>query len=154
MRLSYHDMEMDISLEGLIEIEYFTWKEAVNIHGKVQIQFLADEDVILEILLQSAQKTEIIIMEKNEEGISQKTFCGKASRIWSKKDKGLFYLWAEFVSYTKEWDLTPKSQSFCRLSQSYTEVLYEVLYEYPQKDIRDEITQGQAIKDKIGRAHV
>lgn len=68
---------------------------------------------------------------------------------WSKKDKGLFYLWAEFVSYTKEWDLTPKSQSFCRLSQSYTEVLYEVLYEYPQKDIWDEITQGQAIKDML-----
>ena len=45
--------------------------------------------------------------------------------------------------------MTPKSQSFCRLSQSYTEVLYEVLYEYPQKDIWDEITQGQAIKDML-----
>ena len=44
---------------------------------------------------------------------------------------------------------TYRAKVFVGFSQSYTEVLYEVLYEYPQKDIWDEITQGQAIKDML-----
>ena len=48
MKLSDHNMEIDISLEGLLEIESLEWHEALNRHGTVKIRFLADENSLEE----------------------------------------------------------------------------------------------------------
>ena len=145
MKLSYHNMEIDISLEGLLEIKSLEWHEALNRHGTVKIRFLADEDRIEDILFRPEGAAEITINEKTPEGISQRAFCGRSVYIRGRKEKGIFFLWTEFATYTKEWDLTPKSQSFCLLGQTYEAVMQEVIQEYPRKDIKDEITDGKTI---------
>ena len=50
MKLSDHNMEIDISLEGLLEIESLEWHEALNRHGTVKIRFLADENRMEDLL--------------------------------------------------------------------------------------------------------
>ena len=145
MRLSYHNMEIDISLEGLLEVENLEWHEALNQHGMVKIRFLAEEERIENILFRLERAAEIAIFEKTTDGTPRRTFCGRSVNIQGRKERGLFFVWTEFASYTKEWDLTPKSQSFCLVEQSYGTVIREVIREYPRKDIKDEITNGKKI---------
>ncbi len=149
MRLSYHNMEIDISLNGLLEVEALEWHEALNQHGMIKIRFLAEEERIEDILFRLEGAAEITISEKSADGTSRRTFCGRSSNIWGRKERGLFFVWAEFVSYTKEWDRTPKSQSYCLLEQPYNTVIQEVIQEYPRKDIKDKITGGKKIGDML-----
>ncbi len=149
MRLSYHNMEIDISLEGLLEVENLEWHEALNQHGMVKIRFLAEEEKIENILFRLERAAEIAIFEKTVDGTPRRTFCGRSVNIRGRKERGLFFVWTEFASYTKEWDLTPKSQSFCLVEQSYGTVIREVIREYPRKDIKDEITNGKKIGNML-----
>ena len=125
MRVPYHSMEVNVPFDEIQGIEYFELKESLNNHSIVRIKFLMDEDKIRDILMQMDGTSEILITEENEVGEDKTIFCGKAVRFFSKKEKGLCYLWTEFSSHTLEWDLTSKSQSFCRLAQPYSEVMNE-----------------------------
>ena len=149
MRVPYHSMEVNVPFDEIQGIEYFELKESLNNHSIVRIKFLMDEDKIRDILMQMDGTSEILITEENEVGEDKTIFCGKAVRFFSKKEKGLCYLWTEFSSHTLEWDLTSKSQSFCRLAQPYSEVMNDVLAEYSQKDIKDEISNGSVIQDML-----
>lgn len=149
MRLPYHNIEIEVPFEGLIDVECFELKESLNAHAVVKAKFLADEDKIESLLLYSDSEMKIAVMEKEKNGAEKLIFSGKAVRFFVEKEQALSYLWAEFSTYTKEWDITPKSQSFCSLTQPYSEVIKEVIGEYSQKDIKDEVTNGMAIQDML-----
>ncbi|MBD5450787.1 MAG: hypothetical protein HDR28_11735 [Lachnospiraceae bacterium] len=75
----------------------------------------------------------------------QALFCGRGDRISACKEEGMYCLCMEFYGYTRDWDLTEKSQSFCKGNDTFEQVLRKVLSEYQEKDIRDEATGGAKI---------
>nr|WP_288829973.1 hypothetical protein [uncultured Clostridium sp.] len=145
MKLSYHGMELEAALEGVIEIDYLQIREALNEHGILYVKYLIEEEAASRIVLYSDRNIAVTVRELQEGGDKKVTFCGRLKSLRTMRESGSYYLYAKFVTYTSEWDVTFKSQSFCDTAATYEQVLKEALSEYPQKDIKDEVTDGKLI---------
>ncbi|WP_277408719.1 RHS repeat-associated core domain-containing protein [Lacrimispora xylanisolvens] len=145
MKLSYHEIELDVALEGIIGVEYLQVKEALNEHGILRVKFLIEEEAASRAVLYSDRNMSVVVREMKGEASGSVIFRGKLKSLRTIRESGSFYLYTEFITYTSEWDLTLKSQSFCNTAATYAQVLKDILSEYPKKDIKDEVTGGKLI---------
>ncbi|MEY8268875.1 RHS repeat-associated core domain-containing protein [Lachnospiraceae bacterium 64-25] len=143
MKLTYRNLDIEIQTEGIISIDSLHIRQRMNEHGKTMIKALVEEEKAMEIVERAASTLSVHI--SRADGKKQTIFCGKAEQIRAEKEQGLFYLYMDFCGYTREWDLTEKSQSFCKGKDTYGQVLTKALSEYGKAQIRDEITQGALI---------
>ena len=143
MLLTYHNLNIEIQTEGLIGIVSLHITQRLNEHGKAMIKALVEEEAAMEIVEQAESILSVRINRSDEK--KQTIFCGKIEEIRAEKENGLFYLHMDFCGYTREWDLTDKSQSFSRGNDTYEQVLKKALSEYEKAQIRDEVTNGAVI---------
>lgn len=141
MRLTYHNLVIELPLEGIKAVESIEISQRLNEHGRAKIQTMVDEEQALELVEHADNGISVSVYRDN----GQALFCGKGERISARKEGGLYYLYLEFCGYTRDWDLTEKSQSFCKGNDTYAQVLDKVLSEYPEKEIKDEATGGAKI---------
>lgn len=143
MMLTYHNLNIEIQTEGIISIASLHIMQRLNEHGKAMVRALAEEEKALEMVEQAAGSLSVRISRRDEK--KQTVFCGKIEEIRAEKENGLFYLYMDFRGYTREWDLTDKSQSFCKGNDTYEQVLNKALSEYGKAQIRDEAAGGAKI---------
>ena len=141
MRITYRDLVIELPLEGLQAVDSIEISQRLNEHGRVKIRLMVEEEQALTLVEQAENGLPISVGTADGRSL----FCGKGSRISISKDEGLFYLYGEFYGYTRDWDLTEKSQSFCKGNDTYAQVLDKVLSEYVKKEIRDEVSKGAKI---------
>lgn len=141
MRVTYRDLVIELPLDGIRAVDSIEITQRLNEHGKVKIRLMVEEEQALELVEQADSSLHITVSRSDGRFL----FCGKGDRVSVRRDEGLLYLYAEFYGYTRDWDLTEKSQSFCKGNDTYEQVLHKVLSEYPQKDIRDEVTNRAKI---------
>lgn len=141
MRMTYRDLVIELPIDGIQAVDSIEISQRLNEHGKVKIRLMVEEEQALELVEQADSSLRISV--STSEG--RILFCGKGNRISARRDEGLLYLYAEFYGYTRDWDQTEKSQSFCKGNDTYEQVLHKVLSEYAAKDIRDEATGGAKI---------
>ncbi|MDE6185074.1 MAG: hypothetical protein K2G39_06580, partial [Lachnospiraceae bacterium] len=143
MKLTYRNLNIEIQTEGIISIDSLHIRQRLNEHGKTMLKAVVEEEKAMEIVERAASALPVHI--SRADGKKQTIFCGKAEQIRVEKEQGLFYLYMDFCGYTREWDLTEKSQSFCKGKDTYEQVLTKALSEYGKAQIRDEITKGVLI---------
>lgn len=143
MMLTYHNLNIEIQMEGLICIDSLHIVQKLNEHGKAMLRVLAQEDTAMEMVEQAESTLSVRISRRD--GKKQTIFCGRIEEIRAEKENGLFYLHMDFRGYTREWDLTDKSQSFCKGNDTYEQVLTKALSEYGQAQLKDEATGGAKI---------
>ena len=141
MRMTYRDLVIELPIDGIKAVDSIEISQRLNEHGKVKIRLMVEEEQALELVEQADSGLNISISTSGGRFL----FCGKGDRISTRRDEGLLYLYAEFYGYTRDWDLTEKSQSFCKGNDTYEQVLHKVLSEYEKKDIRDETSGGAKI---------
>ncbi len=141
MRMTYRDLVIELPIDGIKAVDSIEISQRLNEHGKVKIRLMVEEEQALELVEQADSGLSISISTSGGRFL----FCGKGDRISTRRDEGLLYLYAEFYGYTRDWDLTEKSQSFCKGNDTYEQVLHKVLSEYAKKDIRDETSGGAKI---------
>ncbi len=147
MMLAYHNLDIEIQAEGIISIDSLHIKQRLNDHGRVRVKAIVEEERAMEIVEHTVSSLAIRISRNDEK--KQTIFCGKIEEIRAEKENGLFYLYMDFAGYTREWDLTDKSQSFCRGNDTYEQILTKVLAEYGKAQIRDEVTEGALIPSML-----
>ena len=143
MMLTYHNLDIEIQTEGIISIDSLHIMQRLNDHGKAMIRAAVEEERAIETVEQAAGSLSVHIRRRDEK--KHTLFCGKIEEIKAEKERGLFYLCMHFTGYTREWDLTDKSQSFCRGNETYAQVLSKALSEYGKAQIKDEATNGMRI---------
>ena len=143
MMLTYQDLDIEIQTEGIISIDSLHIMQRLNDHGKAMIRAAVEEERAIETVEQAAGSLSVHIRRRDEK--KHTLFCGKIEEIKAEKERGLFYLCMHFTGYTREWDLTDKSQSFCRGNETYAQVLSKALSEYGKAQIKDEATNGMRI---------
>ena len=141
MRLTYHNLVIELPVEGIKAVESVEITQRLNEHGHAVVRAMVDEEKAMEMVEQTDSGLSVSISSAG----GQALFCGRGDRISACKEEGLYCLRMEFYGYTRDWDLTEKSQSFCKGNDTYEQVLRKVLSEYPEKDIRDEATGGAKI---------
>ena len=143
MTLTYRDLEIELQTEGIISIDSLHITQKLNEHGRAVIKAVIEEEKAAAAVEQALSSLSVRI--RNGSGKKQAVFCGKIEQIRAEKENGMFYLYMDFSGYTREWDLTDKSQSFCKGNDTYEQVIRKALSEYGQALIRDEVTGGAKI---------
>ena len=110
MRMTYRDLVIELPIDGIQAVDSIEISQRLNEHGKVKIRLMVEEEQALELVEQADSSLRIAV--STSEG--RILFCGKGDRISARRDDGLLYLYAEFYGYTRDWDQTEKSQSFCK----------------------------------------
>ena len=143
MRIPYHNLEIELGMEGIISIESVHISQRLNEHGRAVLRVLTAEEEAAGLVEQTDSSLCVTIRRKGAEG--HMLFCGRAEQVYARKEEGLYYLYMEFYGHTREWDLTAKSQSFCHGNDTYEQVCHKVLSEYGAKEIRNEAAGGTKI---------
>ncbi|MDE7249747.1 MAG: hypothetical protein K2N82_07645 [Lachnospiraceae bacterium] len=143
MMLTYHNLDISIKTEGILCIDSLHIVQKLNEHGRAMVKAVVSEEKAVEMVEQAENVLSIRISRRDEK--KQTIFCGKIEQIRAEKESGLFFLYMDFTGYTREWDLTDKSQSFCKGNDTYEQVITKALSEYPKAQIRDEASQGAKI---------
>ena len=147
MKMKYKELEIELSLDGAIQIELFQLTHRLNDHEFLSLKLLTDGENP-EDYVNMATVQPVIVREKECTG-GQVIFQGKIETVYIKTEKGLSYLYLEAYSYTKDWERTDKSRSFLDSQMTYLEVARKVLADYGQFDIKDEITKDAKIPEML-----
>ena len=143
MTLTYKELEIELELDGLLAVEEFMLIQGMNQHGFLALKLLIEEEQG-DDLVNMASAIQITVREKEVTG-GQSIFKGKLETAAVKKKNGLFYLYLEAYSYTKDWDRAEKSRSFQNGAMTYMEAARKVLSAYSRTDIQDEATREERI---------
>lgn len=147
MKLEFKELEIELGLDGLIQVEDFHLVQGLNDHAFLSIKFLIEEDTSEEFV--NLASVFPVVIRENAYTKGQIIFQGKAENVYTKVEKGISYLYFDAYSYSKEWDRIEKSRSFLDGSMSYMDVARKVLSDYSQADIKDEITQDALIPELL-----
>lgn len=147
MKLIYKELEIELALEGVIQVEHFCLKEGLNSHTYLSMKLLVDEEEAEE-LVTGASVQPVVILEK-ERTQGRIIFQGKIETVSMKIEGGLPYLYLDAYSFSKEWDRVEKSQSFLNGADTYLNVAKKAISEYAGADIKDEVTNGALIPEML-----
>ena len=147
MKLEFKELEIELGLDGLIQVEAFQLVQGLNDHAFLSIKFLVKEETSEEFV-NLASVFPVIIREKVYTK-GQIIFQGKAENVYTRVERGLSYLYFDAYSYSKEWERIEKSRSFLNGNMSYMDVARKVLSDYEKADIKDEITQNALIPELL-----
>lgn len=136
MILAYKELEIELSLEGIIQVETFRLTQELNNHGFLALKLLVDGDMAEEFV-NMASVLPVIVRETEHSG-GQVVFQGKIETVYTKVEQGLPFLYVEAYSYTKDWERKEKSRSFLNGAMTYMEVARKVLSDYGRFDIKSE----------------
>lgn len=142
MRMTYRDLVIELPVNGIKAVDSLEISQRLNEHGKVKIRLMVEEEQALALVEQADSGLSISVCMSDGRFL----FCGKGDRISANREGGLFYLYAEFYGYTREWDLTEKSQSFCKGNDTYAQVLEKVLSEYEKKRFGTRPVKGRRFR--------
>ena len=145
MKLIYKELEIELNLEGIIQVEEFLLEEGLNQHARICLKLLVNEEKAEELVTRASVQP--VIIRENSRTQGRNIFQGKIETIRMKVEKGLSYLYIEAYSYSKEWDRVEKSQSFLNGADTYMDVARKAVAEYGAADIKDEITGGMRIPE-------
>ena len=147
MKLDYKELEIDLALEGVIQVEAFRLTQELNSHAFLTMKLLVDGEQA-ENFVNMASVLPVKIRETKCTG-GRVIFQGKMENVYTKVEKGLPFLYLEAYSYTKDWERTEKSRSFLNGSMTYMDVARKVLADYGRFDIKDEITGNVLIPEML-----
>ncbi|MEY8356558.1 RHS repeat-associated core domain-containing protein [Lachnospiraceae bacterium 54-53] len=147
MVLAYKELEIELALEGMIQVEAFRLTQGLNSHGFLSIKLLADGEKAEEFVNMAAVLP--VIVRENECTGGQVVFQGKIETVRTEVEKGQPFLYLEAFSCTKDWERTEKSRSFLEGSMTYMDVARKVLADYGQFDIKDEVTKDARIPEML-----
>lgn len=147
MKLEFKELEIELGLDGLIQVEAFQLVQGLNDHAFLSIKFLVKEETSEEFV--NLASVFPVIIRENVYTKGQIIFQGKAENVYTRVERGLSYLYFDAYSYSKEWERIEKSRSFLNGNMSYMDVARKVLSDYEQADIKDEITQNALIPELL-----
>ncbi|HIS60939.1 MAG TPA: hypothetical protein IAC14_01640, partial [Candidatus Scybalomonas excrementigallinarum] len=147
MGLTYKELMIEVSLEGVVQVERIRLEQGLNRHAFCSLKLLVEEEKVEEIV-ERATKKSIQIREKKRTG-GKVIFDGKIETMITKEEKGLFYVYIEAYSYTKEWERIKKSRSFLNGSTTYLQVIQTVLADYSSAEVKDCGTKGAKIPEML-----
>ncbi|WP_124065275.1 RHS repeat-associated core domain-containing protein [Clostridium sp. E02] len=147
MKLAYKELEIELALEGVIQVKSFRLTQGLNSHGFLSMKLLVDGEKAEEFV-NMASVLPVIIRER-EYTNGKVIFQGKIETVYTKVEKGLPFLYLEAYSYTKDWERTEKSRSFLDGAMTYMNVAQKVLTDYGRFDIKDEITKDAKIPEML-----
>ena len=147
MKLEFKELEIELGLDGLIQVEAFQLVQGLNDHAFLSIKFLVKEETSEEFV--NLASVFPVIIRENVYTKGQIIFQGKAENVYTRVERGLPYLYFDAYSYSKEWERIEKSRSFLNGNMSYMDVARKVLSDYEQADIKDEITQNALIPELL-----
>ena len=147
MGLTYKELMIEVSLEGVVQVERIRLEQGLNRHAFCSLKLLVEEEKVEEIV-ERATKKSIQIREKKRTG-GKVIFDGTIETMITKEEKGLFYVYIEAYSYTKEWERIKKSRSFLNGSTTYFQVIQTVLADYSRAEVKDCKTNGAKIPEML-----
>ena len=147
MKLEFKELEIELGLDGLIQVEAFQLVQGLNDHAFLSIKFLVKEETSEEFV--NLASVFPVIIRENVYTKGQIIFQGKAENVYTRVERGLPYLYFDAYSYSKGWERIEKSRSFLNGNMSYMDVARKVLSDYEQADIKDEITQNALIPELL-----
>ena len=147
MKLEFKELEIELGLDGLIQVEAFQLVQGLNDHAFLSIKFLVKEETSEEFV--NLASVFPVIIRENVYTKGQIIFQGKAENVYTRVERGLPYLYFDAYSYSKEWERIEKSRSFLNGNMSYMDVARKVLSDCEQADIKDEITQNALIPELL-----
>lgn len=136
MILAYKELEIELSLEGIIQVETFRLTQTLNDHVFLTMKMLVSDEMA-EQFVNMASVVPVVVREKETSG-GQTVFQGKIETVYTRVEQGLSFLYLEAYSYTKDWDRKEKSRSFLDGSMTYMAVAGKVLKDYGTFDIKSE----------------
>ena len=147
MTLTYKELEIELALEGLLEVEEFRLTLGLNQHAYLFMKLLVQEEYA-DNFVNLASVLPVIIREM-EVTQGKIIFQGKLETVSIQKEQGIWYLQVDAFSYTKDWERTEKSRSFLNGGNTYLDVARKVLSDYGRADIIDEISGGAKIPEML-----
>lgn len=136
MILAYKELEIELSLEGIIQVETFRLTQTLNDHVFLTMKMLVSDEMA-EQFVNMASVVPVVVREKETSG-GQTVFQGKIETVYTRVEQGLSFLYLEAYSYTKDWDRKENSRSFLDGSMTYMAVAGKVLKDYGTFDIKAE----------------
>ena len=137
MKIGYQGFTFSIPMMGIIQIEEFVLRAELNDHAHVYFKLLVEEEEAISSVHRLLDGAEIQIEEAEK-----MLFRGKVLTASAKKEKGLYVVTIEAVSYTYEWSLEEVSQSFMDQEDTYEKVIEKVLSNYEEAQAIDCASEG------------
>ena len=143
MTLTYKELEIELTLEGLLEVEEFHLTLGLNQHAYLSMKLLVNEENANDYV-NLASVLPVKVCEKVATK-GQILFQGKLENVSIEKERGLWYLHLDAYSYTKDWERVDKSRSFLDGAMTYLDVAKKVLADQDGGDIIDKVSGGEKI---------
>jgi RHS repeat-associated protein len=119
----------------------------LNEHATLHLYGILDEAVNLNTTIKASFDDEIHICEKGSSG--KTIFKGLVSRVETKSVNGVYYMELQAVSGSYRLDVKKKCRSFQDIEMEYSDVIKEVLKDYPKNDFIKTIGEGVKIGEPI-----
>lgn len=147
MKLDFKELQIELGLDGLIQVEAFQLTQELNGHAYLSLKLLIEEDTA-EDFVNMASVFPVVLKETVHTG-GRIIFQGKAENVYTKVENGLSFLYFDACSYSKEWERVEKSRSFLNPAMTYMDVAKKVIADYDRADIKDEVTNGAVIPEML-----
>ena len=92
----------------------------------------------------SKTKVEVSLLESDNN--TTPFFKGLVTKVQVKAVHNVYYLQVEAFSYTYEMDIKVKSRSFQNGTMTYSDMIKQVIADYPGSDMMDTASQGATLK--------
>ena len=99
MSIKYKELEIDLALEGIIQVERFCLEEGLNQHAFLSLKLLVETELVEELVTRASVAPVIVIEKERTQG--RIIFQGKIETVTMKIEGGLAYLYLEVYSYSR-----------------------------------------------------
>ncbi|NLP15074.1 MAG: hypothetical protein GX383_11510 [Clostridium sp.] len=143
--IAYGNIELKSSFE-IIQLKELRIEKKNNEHARVYFTGVVPEDK-KDSYIDGSYSNEIIeVVQIDDNSNSTVLFKGIITDVQLKAVRGIYYITVEGASCTYNMDLKLKKRSFQNKDMQYTELIDEVLKDYPGADFIDTAAKGKKLE--------
>lgn len=137
---TYQDLEIKpYQLNELFELKI---SRRLNEHIRLSFTGVIPADLKDKYIHETESDTKVEVNQRDASGKIRPLFKGPVTQVQVKTVRDIYYLQVEAVSATYNLDIQVKSRSFQNINQGYTDLINQVIADYPGAAVNDSVTEN------------
>jgi hypothetical protein len=126
-------------LKDLLDLKII---KRLNEHARLSFTGVIPVDKKDNYINETESQTQIEVNQIDDSGKTQPLFKGVVTQVQVRTVRDIYYLRVEAVSATYNLDIQVKSRSFQNINQKYTDLINQVIADYPGAAVNDCVSQN------------
>lgn len=145
LKLGYENIQIaPFKVQELKELRII---RKINEHSRLTFTGIIAADQKDSYIQTADVKTRVEVTLTGADGKTTPFFKGPVTKVQVKTVHNVYYLQVEAFSHTYEMDIKVKSRSFQNGTMTYSDMIKQVIADYPGSDMMDTASQGATLKN-------